>query len=224
MTSFSATLMGKTNRILVVDDHPTVREGLSHRINAQSDMSVCGTAADFKEAIQAIEETDPALVIIDISLKSSNGLDLVKAVISRFPQVRTLVHSMYDETLYADRCLRAGAQGYVNKEADPNVVIRAIREVLAGRIYLSPNMTNRILGQALHGAHLNSDPVASLTDRQLEIFRLIGDGEDVRSISQRLHISVHTVETHRENIKRKLNIDKLSDLNRQAVLWVQENR
>jgi DNA-binding NarL/FixJ family response regulator len=214
-------------RILVVDDHPTVREGLSHRIGAQPNMSVCGSAADVNEALQVIPHVMPDLAIIDISLKSSDGLELVKAIATRHPQVRTLVHSMYDETIYADRCLSAGARGYVNKESDPDEVIKAIREIMAGRVYLSRAMTDRILGRACRPSQhegLTNDVVSSLTDRQLEVFRLIGDGLGVREISERLHISIHTVETHRENMKRKLNIDKLSDLNRRAVLWVRENR
>lgn len=220
----SSILGSKGYRVLVVDDHPTVREGLTHRIDAQSDMSVCGTAADVNEALVRLGETHPNLVIVDISLRTSDGLDLVKAVATRHPSIRILVHSMYDEGIYAERCLRAGAHGYINKEQDPHEVIKAIRQVTAGSIYLSATMTNRVLGQTLHGAGPHEDIVGALTDRQLEIFRLIGEGEGVRSISQRLHISVHTVETHRENIKRKLGIERLPELNRRAVLWVQENR
>jgi DNA-binding NarL/FixJ family response regulator len=215
---------GSAHRILIVDDHPIVREGLSHRIAAQPDMVVCGNAADVNDAIERIGETSPSLAIVDISLRNSDGLDLVKAIVARFPGVRVLVHSMYDESIYAERCLRAGAHGYINKEEDPEVVIEAIRLVAAGSIYMSATMTNRVLGQTLHGLPHHEDSLVALTDRQLEVFRLIGEGEGVRNISQRLHISVHTVETHRENIKRKLGIEQLSELNRRAVLWVQENR
>ncbi|MEQ8847498.1 response regulator transcription factor [Botrimarina sp.] len=224
MTRSATLLRGQTMRILVVDDHPTVREGLAHCIAAQPDMTVCGAAADVGEALREIEEHQPHLVIVDISLKTSDGLDLVKAIVNRHPAVRTVVHSMYDEAIYADRCLRAGAHGYVNKEADPDDVIEAIRTVLAGDIYLSAKMTSRLLGRRFASTTQPTDPVETLTDRQLEIFRLIGEGGDTRSIAQRLHLSVHTVETHRENIKRKLGVERLSDLNRRAVLWAQENR
>lgn len=223
MESTTAALVAKT-RVLVVDDHPTVREGLSHRIDAQPDMEVCGAAADAREALGQVADVRPALAIIDISLKTSDGLELVKTLSARHPGIRTLVHSMYDEAIYAERCLRAGAQGYVNKGADPNDVVTAIRQVMAGEVYLSPTMTNRVLGQRFRRADPAEDAVAELTDRQLEIFRLIGNGAGVREIAQQLHISVHTVESHRENIKRKLGIDKLAELNRRAVLWVQEHR
>jgi DNA-binding NarL/FixJ family response regulator len=223
MNTATNLLANKSVRIMIVDDHPTVCEGLRHRIEAQPDMTVAGEAADMDEALQQLGESSPHLVVVDIALRTSNGLDLVKTIASRQPQVRTLVHSMYDENIYADRCLRAGAKGYVNKESDPKEVIRAIREIVAGNLYLSPQMTNRMLGRRFNPKSDAVDPVESLTDRQLEIFRLIGEGEGARAIADRLHISVHTVETHRENIKRKLNIERLSDLNRRAVLWVQEN-
>lgn len=223
MNAAASSIGAKTCRVLVVDDHPTVCEGLSHRINAQADMSVCGVAADGKEAIENIPKVQPHLVIVDISLKNSNGLDLVKELAARHPGIRVLVHSMYDETIYADRCLRAGAQGYLNKESDPNEVINAIREIRGGNVYLSPSMTHRVLGRTFTQRATCMDPVESLTDRQLEIFRLLGEGKGARSIGERLHISVHTVETHRENIKRKLHIDNLAELTRTAVLWVQEN-
>jgi DNA-binding NarL/FixJ family response regulator len=224
MTVPSSNSTDRIYRVLIVDDHPTICEGLSHRINAQLDMTVCATAACFRDAMEAVGSTSPDIAIIDIALKNSDGLELIKAIVPRYPLIRTVVHSMYEENIYADRCLRAGAHGYVNKEADPQDVIRAIREIMAGRIYLSPQMTSKILTRRLRGAVPEEDLVTSLSDRQLEIFRLIGEGGDARSIAQRLHISVHTVETHRENIKRKLTIEKLPELNRRAVLWVQENR
>jgi len=212
-----------THRVMVVDDHPTVREGLSHRIDAQPDMSVCAVAADVQGALREIARSKPHLVVVDISLKTTDGLELVKVLASNQPRIRTLVHSMYDEAIYAERCLRAGARGYVNKEADPKEVINAIREVMQGNIHLSQTMTNRLLGMRRSFDQPAIDPVDTFTDRQLEIFRLIGEGNNARSIADRLHISVHTVETHRENIKRKLDVEKINDLNRLAVLWVQKN-
>ncbi len=212
----------RTARVVIVDDHPALCEGLGHRISAQGDLEVCGHAADVDEALAKIRQVQPDVAIVDIALKDSDGLELIKALKSLHKQVRALVHSMYEESLYADRCLHAGAMGYVNKEADPDEVIKAIREILAGRVYLSPTMTSTILGRTVSGVEPQSDPIDTLTDRQLEIFRLIGEGLTAHQIADRLHISVHTVETHRENIKRKLNIDTASELTRRAVLWKTE--
>lgn len=212
-----------TARIMIVDDHPALCEGLGHRISAQPDLAVCGQAADVDAALEMVRQTQPKIVIVDIALKNSDGLELVKALKTRHQRVRTLVHSMYDESLYADRCLHAGAMGYVNKGANPDEVIKAIREILAGRVYLSPSMTSTILGRTVSRDKTQADPIDTLTDRQLEVFRLIGEGLTAARIAERLHISVHTVETHRENIKRKLDVDQLSELTRRAVLWAAEN-
>ena len=209
----------KTARVMIVDDHPAIREGLASRIASHPDLMVCGQAADVQEALQKVADAAPDVVIVDIGLKTSDGMDLIKELKAHYRTIRVLVHSMFAESLYADRCLHAGAMGYVNKEANPGEVVKAIREVLAGRVYLSPAMTDEMLDRAVKGIELTDDPIDGLTDRQLEIFRLIGDGKSAAQIAKRLHISVHTVETHRENIKRKLNITTGSDLTRRAVLW-----
>lgn len=206
-------------RVMIVDDHPTVREGLGHRIEAQPDMTVCGEAADVDEALRKMPEVNPDVVIVDIALKNSDGLELIKLLKNRFKQARALVHSMYEESLYADRCLHAGALGYLNKESDPDQVIAAIRTVGASQVYLSPRMAGEILGRAVSGVRSHADPIETLTDRQLEVFRLIGEGKTAANIGNCLHISVHTVETHRDNIKRKLNVGTVSELTRLAVLW-----
>lgn len=218
----AAKIADKAARIMVVDDHPALCEGLGHRIESQADMTICGQAADVNEALQKIPELDPDVVIVDIALKNSNGMELIKAIQSRFKRVRTLVHSMYQEALYADRCLRAGAAGYVNKEAHPDEVIKALREILAGRIYLSSALTSEMLVRTARGTPPQTGVIGSLTDRQLEVFRLIAEGLSAQRIADRLHISVHTVETHRENIKRKLNVDTIGELTRHAVLWATE--
>ena len=217
-------LKQQTSRILIVDDHPALCEGLSHRISAQPGLSVCGQAANMDDALKKIRELQPDVAIVDIALKDSDGLELIKAIKSRYHGVRTLVHSMYDESLYADRCLHSGAMGYVNKGADPDEVIQALREILVGRVYLSAEMTSEILGRTARHLQPQTDPVESLTDRQLQIFRLLGDGQTAQQIAKRLHISVHTVETHRENIKHKLNVHTVSELTRRAVLWVKDNQ
>jgi DNA-binding NarL/FixJ family response regulator len=219
----TAGVAERTARILIVDDHPALCEGLAHRITAQPDMAVCGEAADVDEAFKKIGDLKPDVIIVDIALRSSDGLELIKKLKGTQKHTRAIVHSMYEESLYADRCLRAGAMGYVNKEANPSEVIKAIREVLAGRVYLSPAMTNRFLSRAVSDGKPQVEPVATLTNRQLEIFRLIGKGKSSSQIASQLHISIHTVETHRENIKRKLGAKIAAELNRQAVQWVLEN-
>lgn len=218
------SLRQKIFQILIVDDHPALCEGLGHRISAQPDLSVCGQAADVKEALQEIRRSNPDLVIVDIALKNSDGLELLKTIKSQYRHVRTLVHSMYEESLFADRCLHAGARGYVNKEADPDEVIHAIREILAGDVYLSPEMTRKVLSRTAGVGEAQSDPVETLTDRQLEVFRLIGEGLSSQKIARRLHISIHTVETHRENIKNKLDVGSAAELARRAVLWSTQQR
>ncbi len=214
-----ATPAQSVTSVMIVDDHPALCEGLGHRIGSQPDMTVCGQAADVSEALAKANLFEPSVMIVDIALRESDGLELLKAIKIRNPRIRLLVHSMYEEALYADRCLRAGAMGYVNKEANPREVITAIREIVSGRIYLSPTMKSQLTEpNEPQGARI--DDVVSLTDRQLEIFRLIGGGLSTSQIANRLHISVHTVETHRENIKHKLGCECSRELNRRAILWV----
>jgi DNA-binding NarL/FixJ family response regulator len=221
--SHSAMVSQACARVLIVDDHPTVREGLGRRIGSQPDFEVCGEAADARSALAEYVRLQPDAVIVDLALKDGSGLELIKDLRARYSGARTLVHSMYDERIYADRCLRAGAMGYVNKEADPDVVISALRAVMNGRVFLSDEMTSRILNRTCKANQPFADPVETLTDRQLEVFRLIGEGYGSRQISERLHLSIHTVETHRENIKQKLDIDSTAELSRRAVLWASRN-
>lgn len=211
-------------RILIVDDHPIVREGLAARIAQQADMAVCGQAEDVADALELVKETQPHLAIIDLSLKSGQGLDLIKRIQASSSTTKTLVSSMYDESLYAERALRAGALGYVNKQEMSEKIVEAIRQVLDGKVYLSPRMTERMLQRAVGvPPQLDQSPVESLTDRELEIFKLIGQGKTTRQIAGELYVSVKTVETHRENIKSKLGIVNAAELSREAVQWVMEN-
>jgi DNA-binding NarL/FixJ family response regulator len=215
----------KTARILVVDDHPSVCEALGSRIDAQPDMSCCGQAAGLGDALRQIKTLQPDLVIVDISLKSGDGLDLIKEIAAKYKQIRMLVHSMYDETTYAHRCLHAGAMGFVNKAASPAQVIEAIRHVLGGGIYLSDETSRELLRRSIGRPEPGGqDPVETLTDRQLEVFRLLGDGLTTAQIAGRLHISTHTVETHRENIKQKLGVRSVAALTQRAVQWVMKSR
>jgi DNA-binding NarL/FixJ family response regulator len=220
MTSCSSEMPVRVLRIMIVDDHPALCEGLSHRIESQTDMTVCGQAADVAGALRQIDDLEPDLVIVDIGLKGSSGLDLIKTLKTTRPGVLSLVHSMYEESLYAERCLAIGARGYVNKEAHPDDVIQAIREILAGRIYLSAALQSQILNRPASVGAPRTAVVESLSERQLEIFRLIGQGKSAAQIASLLVISVNTVDSHRENIKRKLNVSSAPELVRLAVLWM----
>jgi DNA-binding NarL/FixJ family response regulator len=181
-------------------------------------MTICGEADDVSSALKQVWECRPDLAIVDVSLRNSDGLDFLKALPPEFKQVRVIVHSMYDASVYANRCIRNGALGYVSKEADPHDVIVAIREALAGRIFLSPQVAiNLPAGPPTKGTDF--DPIELLTDRQLEILRLIGTGMSPTRIARKLGISVHTVESHRDNIRHKLELDSASEVTRFATLW-----
>ena len=211
-------------RILIVDDHPLMQEGLTVRINQQRDMQVCGSAESVNEALAKIRELSPDLVIVDLGLLDSHGLDLIGEVTSQFPQQRMLVVSAYEENLFAERALRAGAMGYVNKREVQTTILEALRAVLAGDRYLSPSMTQRMLGTAFHRRDSDTqDPIARLSDRELEVFQLIGRGQTTRAIARQLQLSVHTVDTHREKIRHKLNVANSTELMQKAVTWVLEN-
>jgi DNA-binding NarL/FixJ family response regulator len=224
MTETKASDGRKIVKILIVDDHPIVREGLVARIIRQPDLTVCGEAEDVAGALELVRTAKPDLVIVDLSLKSSQGLDLIKKVAASAPSIKMLVSSMYDESLYAERALRAGAMGYVNKQEMSEKILDAIRCVLDGKIYLSPVMTERLLQRAVgSGSQIAPSPVESLSDRELEVFKMIGKGRTTRQIAAELHLSVKTIETHRENIKGKLNVPNSIELSREAVQWVMEN-
>lgn len=210
-------------RIVIVDDHPLVREGMTMRISGQRDMEVCGEAASEDEALARVNETKPDLVIVDISLKSGHGIGLIKQVKSRHPSVKMLVVSGFQESLYAERALRAGALGYLNKQESNDRLIEAIRTVLRGDRYVSPEITRRLVAQALASQDDTKSSVELLSDREMEIFRMIGQGQTSGLIASKLHISTHTIDTHRENIKRKLGARNAAELTRQAVEWVLAN-
>jgi DNA-binding NarL/FixJ family response regulator len=209
--------------VLIVDDHPLVRAGLAARISSQADMEVCGEASDVDEALALLDATEPALVIVDLTLKAGHGLTLIKKVSQRAPRTKILVVSAHEESLFAERAMRAGAHGYVNKQEAQERVIAAMRTVLQGERYLSAESIERLVGRAV-GARSKPGGIESLSDRELEIFELIGRGKSTRSIAQQLHLSVHTIETHRENIRAKLNLNNGSELVQRAVQWVLEPR
>jgi DNA-binding NarL/FixJ family response regulator len=211
-------------RILIVDDHPIVRRGLAQLIGDEPDLEVCGEAGDVPEALRLVNETQPDLVLIDISLRDGNGIELIKQLKSRDEGLRMLVSSMHDESLFAERCLRAGAKGYISKEEAAEKVVGAIRTVLQGKIYLSAYLADNLLHRMIGGEDsLEHSPIDSLSDRELEVFGLIGQGLTTRKIAEKLHLSPKTVETYRENIKSKLNLKNAAELNRHAVQWALEN-
>jgi DNA-binding NarL/FixJ family response regulator len=209
-------------RVLVVDDHPLVREGLVARIAAQPDLEICGQGTDSDEALTAIRDTRPAIVIIDLALKRGSGLDLIKRAKELGDPPKMLVVSAYDESLFAERALRAGAQGYINKQELQGSIIDAIRAVLRGELYLSAAITQRLAKQALAGQSALHG-VDALTDREIQVFELIGRGNPTRAIAEQLHLSVHTIESHREKIRIKLNLANGAELMRHAVQWILEN-
>jgi len=216
--------VSRATRILVVDDHPLVREGLAARIAPQPDLLVCGEAASVNEALAQVKATSPDLCIIDIQLFESHGIDLIKEIHARHPHIKMLVVSAFDESLYAERALRAGAHGYINKRELQDNVLDALRMVAAGQRYLSPNMTQQLVGQ-LSGSKdsIDTHPVRRLSNRELEIFELIGHGKTTGAIARMLHLSPHTIDTHREKIKQKLNLKNAAELQREATQWMLEN-
>jgi DNA-binding NarL/FixJ family response regulator len=211
-------------KILIVDDHPAVREGLAVRIASQPDLEVCGLAADSAEAVKLLEAARPDVVVVDIQLESGNGLDLVQRINARDESIGILVWSMYPDNIYARRALHAGALGYINKRHATSRIIEAIRRVHQGRVYLCEETADQLLHSAVGGGkHLGASGVECLSDRELEVFRLIGQGLTTSEIANQLHRSVNTIESHREKIKNKLDLKTAAELSRSAVQWMLEN-
>jgi len=211
----------EAKRIVIVDDHPLFRKGLEQLIHSDSAFAVCGEANNASEAMEVIRKLHPDLAIVDLSLPGANGIELIKNIRAEFPKLPILVLSMHDESLYALRALRAGAEGYVMKHEAMANVIQAIHEVFNGRPYLSPAMAAQVITKFAHrGSQSEADAVERLSDRELEILELIGKGKEVRQIAKRLHLSPKTVETHRAHIKEKLNLQNARQVARFAVQWV----
>jgi DNA-binding NarL/FixJ family response regulator len=216
----SASKNGSKHRILLVDDHPIVRQGLAEMIDQERDLQVCGTAEDVHKALDALEKVKPDLVIADISLKGSNGIELLKNIKVRYPRTLVLVLSMHDESLYAVRALRAGAAGYIMKQEATEKVLTAIRQVLTGEIYLSEKMEKKMMHQLVGGRTARTgSPIEDLSDRELEVFGLIGQGHGTRQIAEELHLSIKTIESHRAHIKEKLNLRTATELVQHAIQW-----
>lgn len=210
------------HKVFVVDDHAIVREGLSTIINQQPDLMVCGGAEDPQTALKAVTTLHPDLVIVDISLKGINGIELIKQIQQRDEKIPILVLSMHDESLYVERVLRAGARGYIMKQEGTEKVVTAIHKVLAGEVYVSETMGKKLLSTfRTKGVDRKGPSVERLSDRELEVFRLIGQGYKTRHIADTLHVSVKTVETYRENIKQKMDFKNSTELLQHAIQWVQ---
>jgi len=209
-------------RVLVVDDHPIVRQGLVQMIGREADLMVCGEAETAADALKAIAATKPDMAVVDLSLNGISGLELLKDIKIRYPKLPVLVLSMYDESIYAERVLRAGAKGYMMKEEATDKVLTAIRRVLSGQIYLSQAMAERFLHLFAEGRPKGgASPAECLSDRELEVFQLIGRGLGNTDIARQLHISPKTVETYRAHIKEKMDLASATELLQRAIQWTQ---
>ncbi len=212
------------HRIMLVDDHPIVRQGMAVLINQEDDLTVCSEASTASEALELLPQVSPDALIIDVSLQGSSGIDLTKSIKERFPGTPVLVLSMHDEALYAERALRAGARGYLMKQAAAETVLKAIRTILSGNIYLSDSLASKVLRDMVDGAKPRENDlfgIERLSDRELEVFELIGRGYPTRKIAEMLQLSVKTIETHRAHIKQKLKLTNATELVHRAYHWIE---
>lgn len=224
MTRKKTETVSAKARVLIVDDHPVVREGLAMHLSTQPDLEVCGEAEDLPGALALLASARPDVAIIDISLKNSNGIELIRRIKDRHDAVRILVWSMYPENLYAERALRAGAQGYMNKGQATHHVLDAVRAILQGQVYVSGELANRLLRRAVGRKADEHSTIDNLSDRELEAFQLLGEGLTTESIAEKMHVSPKTVETFRARIKEKLGITNLAELIQRAAQWVVESK
>jgi len=208
-------------RIVIVDDHPIVQQGLKELINQENDLVVCGQAEDAYQAMKVIRELEPDMAIVDISLKEVSGVELIKDIKLQYPNLPILTLSMHDEFLYAERALRAGAKGYIMKQQATSNVIAAIRKILNGELYLSEKIAAKMVDKYVGNRPvIGASPIECLSDRELEVFLLIGNGFGTRQIAGQLHLSVKTIETYRAHIKEKLNLASAAELLQYAIQWV----
>lgn len=222
MTRKQAATANQKNRIFIVDDHPIVRKGLTQLINQEPDLTVCGEAENAEAALELLKKVKPDLAIVDISLRGIDGIELTKLIKVRFENIPVLVVSMHDESLFAERALRAGARGYIMKQEAIEKMMEAIHKVLRGELYVSDRVSANIVKRFVDGkAEGVSSPEELLSDREMEVFQLIGQGFGTRQIADQLHVSVKTVETYRANIKVKLNLKNATELMKHAVHWIE---
>lgn len=211
-------------KVLIVDDHPVVREGLSMQIATQPDLKVCGEAEDVPGALALLDSVKPDVAIVDISLKNGSGLDLIRRIKDRNDSVRILVWSMYPDSLFAERSLRAGAHGYLHKGQATNHLLNAIRVVLAGKVYLSGELAEKLLHRMVGGKLPERSPIERLSDRELQVFEMIGQGLNTETIAAKIRVSPKTVDTYRARIKEKLDVVHVTELVQRATQWVLESR
>jgi DNA-binding NarL/FixJ family response regulator len=215
----------RKHRILVVDDHPIVRQGLTLLINQEADLLVCGEAEEATGAMHVLASSRPDILIVDISLNGPDGIDLLKNVRNIYPTLPVLILSMHDESIYAERALRAGANGYIMKQEATEKVLVALRRIMAGEIYVSDRIANKMLKHYITGSGtLRNSSIADLSDRELEVFRLIGEGHGTRQIAEELHLSVKTVESYQAHIKEKLSLRSARELMQHAIQWNMNER
>ncbi|MGB2603461.1 MAG: response regulator transcription factor [Candidatus Sulfotelmatobacter sp.] len=218
--TFKSQAQAAKKRILVVDDHPIVRQGLALMVNREADLVVCGEADDATSAMLVLASSRPDVLIVDISLNGPDGLDLLKNIRTTHPTLPVLILSMHDESIYAERALRAGANGYIMKQEATERVLVAVRRILAGEIYVSDRVANKMLKHYITGTGtLRNSSIADLSDRELEVFRLIGEGHGTRQIAEELHISIKTVESYQAHIKEKLSLRSARELMQHAIQW-----
>ncbi len=208
----------RAHRVLIVDDHPIVRQGLRQLIDQEDDLKVCGEAADVREAHAALQQTQPNVVVLDLSLRGSNGIDLIKDIRSKYGQLPVLVFSMHDESIYAERLLSAGANGYIMKEATADQLLSALRRVLAGELYVNENVRTRMMERvAVGGRKQTGDRTERLSNRELEILGLLGRGKTIREVAESLNLSGKTIDTHRQRIKKKLGLQTSAQVTQFAI-------
>jgi DNA-binding NarL/FixJ family response regulator len=226
MATISMNEIGVGNdkcKVLIVDDHPIIRQGLARMIAQEPDITVCGGADNVADAMEQVRSEHPDVVVVDMSLKDSYGIDLISQVKAFDERIRLIVWSMFDDKIFAERALRAGAMGYVNKRESVASVVDGIRQVMRGEVYLCARMTSRLLHRLAGDQSIGQDPVAELTDREVEVFHMIGQGMTTQEIGRKLGLKPKTIESHRENIKAKLSLKNAAELNCRAVQWVMEN-
>ena len=211
-------VMANKSRVLIIDDHVMMREGVAEIIKHEPDLDVCGTASSANEGVEAVKKLKPDLVIVDITLPGKNGIEFIKDARAIYPDLRILVMSMHDESLYADRILRAGGRGYIRKQEGGDKLIEAMRRVLRGEIAVSEKITSRLL-ETFSGRKTMDSPLEGLSDRELEVFQLIGQGKTMKQIADELHVSPKTIEAHRSHIREKLRVTTAAELVSYAARW-----
>ncbi len=220
LTNQQNKIAQKKARIIIVDDHPVIRQGLAELINHDKDLLVCGQAEDAPQAMDAVKKLNPDMVIVDISLKKKNGVELIKDIKAQYPNLPILTLSMHDEALYAERALRAGARGYVMKAEATEKVIDAIHRILAGQLYVSDKISEKMMYKLVGGkTTFGGSQLDQLSDRELEVFLLIGQGHGTSQIAEKLFLSIKTIETYRAHIKEKLNLTNGAELLQYAIQW-----